>query len=1161
MSHENRGGKSKMNKNKKIKRGKGKKNDLELCIMSTNAAQLKGKLDSFKSELKYSKVGLFTVQETHFATKGKVQIEGFEIFEAIRKKVKGGSMIGAHKGLKPILISDYNEEFELLVVEITIANKKLRIMTGYGPQENWPEVQRIPFFLALENEIVKAELEGKSIFIELDANSKLGKELIPGDMHSQTENGKLLADIIDRHGLVLGNSMDVCKGLVTRKRTTKTAIEESIIDFVIFSEDIEKEVKSILIDDERNHVLTRITKTKKGIVKVESDHNMIFTHLRMPWNRKVKSQRYEIFNLKNEDCQKEFKKATTQVNNKGYLSSVFEENEDINIATEKFMKRLEKTIAKCFRKIRVKEKIDEEKEELFRNWKEMKKNYSNVDKSKFAEIESKLSEKYAEEFYNKIKDKTTGIDCQEGGLNSGNLWNLKKQIFPKSKDPPTAMVDPQTGNLLTSEEKIEEAAIKVYKERLKNRPINNNMKHIKDAKELLCKKLLHVARLKKTPDWTMKDLNLVLKKLKKQKSRDPYGLANDLFRPEVAGDDLVLALLKLMNKIKNDQKYPKCLELCNISSIWKSKGPRNSFDSYRGIFRVTIFRSILDRLIYNDEYSNLDKNLTDSNVGARKNRNIRDNIFVLNAIVNSVKKENEGGLDCQVYDIEKCFDSLWLHEVINSLFEAGLQNDKLPLLFLENNNAQVAIKTNERISKRVQNLIMQGSVWGGLCCVVMMEKLSKIIYHEKPELLYYYKGVVGTPPLQMVDDILGIQKCSNKSLKLNSVINTFVDLEKLKLSSKKCNNIHIGKGNIKCHPLNVHGAKMKSSDQETYLGDIIDKSGKARPNIEKRKSKGYGIIANIFAIINEIPLAHWKIEAGLRLRQAMLVNGILYNSEAWHGINGKDLILLEKVDEALLRGILSAHPKIPVEALYLETKSIPIRFVVASRRILYLHTILQKSESEMVKRVYEAQKEDPSPGDFIELVRQDCEAIKLGLSDQEISSVTKHKFKNIVKSKISDAAFEYLQTMQKEHSKMRNIKYNKFELTSYLNSPLFNNENRILLLALRTRTVRGIRNDFRGMYADNLCPLGCGDEDTLENVLTCSVLKQHHTSKEVTSTIIKYEDVFSKDINKQQKSTELYNQLLEVRNRIIKSIPVANNTGPVHGPQAVQNRSILSQYS
>ena len=215
---------------------------------------------------------------------------------------------------------------------------------------------------------------------------------------------------------------------------------------------------------------------------------------------------------------------------------------------------------------------------------------------------------------------------------------MKKQIFPNSREPPTAMIDPISGNLITSDDKIEEAAIGVYKDTLKSRPMNDDLEHIRNAKELLCEKLLKLASLKKTPPWTMLILNKVLKNLKKNTSRDLYGSANELFMPGVAGEDLKLAILKLMNRIKDEHKYPKSLEFCNISSIWKRKGSRNNFDPYRGVFRVTIFRSILDRLIYNDEYSNIDSNLTDSNEGARKHRNIRYNIFVLNAILNTQRK-------------------------------------------------------------------------------------------------------------------------------------------------------------------------------------------------------------------------------------------------------------------------------------------------------------------------------------------------------------------------------------------------------------------------------------------------------------------------------------------------------------------------------------------
>ena len=67
----------------------------------------------------------------------------------------------------------------------------------------------------------------------------------------------------------------------------------------------------------------------------------------------------------------------------------------------------------------------------------------------------------------------------------------------------------------------------------------------------------------------MEELEVVLKYLKKKKSRDPNDLSNELFHHETAGDDMKDAILHIMNKIKEDLEIPKALEKCNITSIHK----------------------------------------------------------------------------------------------------------------------------------------------------------------------------------------------------------------------------------------------------------------------------------------------------------------------------------------------------------------------------------------------------------------------------------------------------------------------------------------------------------------------------------------------------------------------------------------------------------------
>jgi hypothetical protein len=70
---------------------------------------------------------------------------------------------------------------------------------------------------------------------------------------------------------------------------------------------------------------------------------------------------------------------------------------------------------------------------------------------------------------------------------------------------------------------------------------------------------------------------------------------------------------------------------------------------------------------------------------------------------------------------------------------------------------------------------------------------------------------------------------------------------------------------------------------------------------------------------------------------------------------------------------------------------------------MYLYNILQKDKNEIVHRVYEAQKSDPNHGEFVLLVKEDCEAIGLIMSEKEIERMPKLRFKKIVRTKVVQA--------------------------------------------------------------------------------------------------------------------------------------------------------------
>ena len=593
-----------------------------------------------------------------------------------------------------------------------------------------------------------------------------------------------------------------------------------------------------------------------------------------------------------------------------------------------------------------------------------------------------------------------------------------------------------------------------------------------------------------------------------------------------------------MNKLKEKQIYPKILEKCNITSIHKKKS-RKDFKNYRGVFRVQILRSILDRLTYNDSYYTIDSNLTDGNVGARKERGVRDNIFVMGAITNSILNGKSKPIQVQIMDINTCFDKLWLESCINSLFEAGLDNDKLNLLYIENKNAEIAIKVNNKLSARVsvKDVIMQGTVWGSLKCTSSMDTMNKIALSEE-DLQYKYKGDPNIPVgiLGMVDDTLSISECGNKSIIKNSFVNAYVESRRLTLSEEKSSVVHIG--NVKrctqsCPELKIHKTHMKKTSCAKYLGNYISSNGGISDTIEDRRNKGWGKISTIMGILEEVTFGSHRLEVGLMLRKSILVNSMLFSAEAWSGVTEKHLRRLEVVDTALLCKLTGGHSKSGTEYHYLETGSLMIRHILTYLRLIYHHHILSRNENETIKKVYLKQKEDCLKGDWFQLLQKDFQFIGIEMNEDDIQSMSKAVYKNKIKHLVQKAAFSYFMEQKSKHSKLANLNYTSLQIQPYLTSKYINNKEAELLYNLRSNCYQAKYN-FKKMFKnDLLCRLGCPNTEDQNHIFkNCQPIQK---SLKVTNNI-DYSSIYC-DVIQQLEAVKVFIEVDKIRKILTENLP------------------------
>ena len=210
---------------------------------------------------------------------------------------------------------------------------------------------------------------------------------------------------------------------------------------------------------------------------------------------------------------------------------------------------------------------------------------------------------------------------------------------------------------------------------------------------------------------------------------------------------------------------------------------------------------------------------------------------------------------------------------------------------------------------------------------------------------------------------------------------------------------------------------------------------------------------------------------------------------------------------------------------------------------MYARTILRRKEEELTKRIYREQERNASPGDFVELVRDDFSKCNLTYNEEMIIAGKEDDYRSVIRKHVKEAALNELKTKQSSHSKVNDIVYQNLEKQPYLSSPMFTNDDIGILSNLRSHTTRGIRSNFRQLYKDDQdCPLKCTPpntmpvRDTQEHLLSYKKLKN-------TKQILVREKIVIKNIygtvSQQKAVVSLVKDKLQLGNKILDSNPTS----------------------
>ena len=720
--------------------------------------------------------------------------------------------------------------------------------------------------------------------------------------------------------LLVVNGLPQCKGLITRSRMKEGKLEESILDFFVICSRMLPYFTRMVIDDKKQHILTNYKGANNGGKAIDTDHFTQYMDMDLEFSRE-KPERREILNFKNSKAQDTFKMLTSETD---AFTDCFSGDLPLFQKVENWRIVLNSNCQKAFQKIRIKENgikpIDQKISSLIN--KRNRLTLMNAPIDEIEEVSSSIAEMEAAGNREKILKNFKYYSENPENIQMQKMWKILKNLCPRVKSTLPSAKRNHKGKVISGQKDIKNLLGKEYKNRLRTRPVRQDFKPTKERRKRIFDMKIRLSLSKESAPWTMKDLEVALGDLKYNKSRDFEGYVNEIFKTDVIGTNLKESLLLMFNSLKKEKLIPKFLNYPNITTVPK-KGSKLDLKNERGIFRVPVPRYILMRLIYNSKYPDIDKNISDCQMGGRKGKGCKTNIWIINGIIHeTLRNKNMKPVCIQIYDYAQMFDSINLEEAINDIYDVGLDDDNLVLIHKANEEIHMSVNTPGGLTERqiLKNIVLQGDTWGSILASVQVDSIGKDIVDSG--LGYMYKESLSVSLLGLVDDVLGVTQAGFEAQQMNVILNVKSAEKGLQFGVKKCKSMLVGNNckDVINNELFVDGwveeyvenpetgetdlidkymgeVPIGKTKEQKYLGFVISSEGDNMANIKAIKKKSIGVIRTIMNKLERLKLRQYYFECAVLFMNVILRGSILYASETYFNLTENQLRNIERIEE------------------------------------------------------------------------------------------------------------------------------------------------------------------------------------------------------------------------------------------------------------------------